>query len=145
MTDEAGDPPHPATSTPRRVLHLSLATVYIVLAGAGAVLPLLPTTPFVLLTSYHLSRASPRLDRALRESRLFGPVLRDWHDRGGVRPWVKWVATTVVVACVAGFLLLREGGGYAGIALVALAAIGLVVVWRLPVATGDGTKDPRRG
>jgi uncharacterized protein len=119
----------------RRVVHLSLAGLYGTLAVVGAVLPLVPTTPFVLLTSYHLSRSSPRLETALRSSRLFGPFLRDWNERGGVRRSVKWVASLVVIAVVG--LRIASGGDPTAIrvVLLVLAAVGLCVVWRLPNAS----------
>ena len=54
--------------------------LFVVLGAIGAVLPLLPTTPFVLVAAWCFARSSPRLHRWLLESRLFGPMLRDWEE-----------------------------------------------------------------
>jgi uncharacterized protein len=118
----------------RRVAYLSIAGVCFVFAVLGAVLPILPTTPFLLLTSYYLSRSSPRLNAALRRSRVFGPLLRDWNERGGVRRSVKWVASLVVLVVVGGTLAFALQSTALRVSLLALAMIGLCVVWRLPEA-----------
>lgn len=46
------------------------------LGAVGAVVPLLPTTVFLLCGSYLLVRSAPSLERQLRETRLFRPCLR---------------------------------------------------------------------
>jgi len=52
------------------------------LAIAGVVLPILPTTPFLLLAAACFVRSSPLLHRRLLHDRRFGPYLRQWeHDR----------------------------------------------------------------
>ena len=66
----------------RRMLYLLLAGGFFVLAMAGVILPGLPTTPFLLLTSYFLVRSYPRLNERLIKSKLFGPILVDWHVKG---------------------------------------------------------------
>lgn len=72
-----------------RVLHLTLAAVWFSLAVLGAILPGLPCTCFLLLTSYSLCRSSDRLHQRLLNSRLFGPMLRHWREHRAVRPGVK--------------------------------------------------------
>ena len=74
---------------PVRALYLSLAGLFFVLAVLGVFLPVLPTTPFLLLTSWCLVRSSPALHARLRRSPLFGPLLADWERHHGVRLYVK--------------------------------------------------------
>ncbi len=65
-----------------RALHFLLGLVCTALGFIGVVLPLLPTTPFLLLAAYGFARSSPSLHARLRNSRSFGPYLRQWeHDR----------------------------------------------------------------
>jgi len=56
----------------------------VVLAILGIFLPLLPTTPFLLLASACFVRGSERLHRWLRNNRLFGEYLRNIEDKKGI-------------------------------------------------------------
>ena len=51
----------------------------ILLAAIGVILPLLPTTPFVLLAAFAFARSSDRWNNWLHTHRLFGPIIDDWH------------------------------------------------------------------
>jgi uncharacterized protein len=114
-----------------RVLFLLLGGLFVVIAVAGIVLPVLPTTPFLLLASFFFLRSSPALDEKLRRSPLFGPFLEDWRKYGGVRLHVKITALSTMAIVVA-LGLLRDGlSPTLRIALVVLAAIGATVVLRL--------------
>jgi hypothetical protein len=99
---------------------------------AGIVLPLVPTTPFLLLASYCFLVSSPRWHRWLREHRWFGPLLADWEQRGGIRPRVKLLAVTTVLMVVA---LSAASGRLSTVGLVVLsvlAGVGLLVIARVP-------------
>ena len=99
----------------------------------GVVLPVLPATPFLLLTSWFLIRASPRLNEKLLRSRVFGPFLRDWATHHAVRPHVKLTAASVTVLGATGTLVFGKLPPAGVIALVVLAALALVVVLLLKV------------
>jgi uncharacterized protein len=75
-----------------RFLWLCAGGVAMALAVAGAVLPLLPTTPFLLLAAYCFARSSPRLHDWLLGHRAFGPLIRDWRDRGAISRRAKRAA-----------------------------------------------------
>ena len=64
----------------RKAAYLGLAAFFFGLGATGAILPGLPTTPFLLLTSYFLLRASPKLNERLLNSRMFGSILTDWQS-----------------------------------------------------------------
>jgi uncharacterized protein len=122
---------HPVTGL-QRVFYLVAAGFFFVLALLGAILPGLPTTPFLLLTSYFLVRTSPQLNSALLRSRFFGPILRDWQRHRGVRPHVKVQSIVLVVITLAitlyfsGLTLALKG------VVVALGLVGILVILRLP-------------
>jgi uncharacterized protein len=61
-----------------------LGSFALVLAVLGIFLPLLPTTPFLLLASACYARGSPRLHQWLRNHRSFGKYLRDFEDGRGI-------------------------------------------------------------
>jgi hypothetical protein len=117
----------------RRIVYLVLAGVFFGLAVLGAVLPLLPTTPFLLLTSFLLLRSSPALNDRLLRSQTFGPLLQDWHRHRAVRPRVKAVSIAVSLAAV---ILSAVYGNLPPMGLAVLAALwvtGMIVLIRLPV------------
>ena len=105
-----------------------------VLGILGAILPVLPATPFLLLTSYLLIRISPRLNRALLRSRLLGPVLIDWQVHGGIRTHVRAQAIVIVLIAVGATLIFSGAAVIPKIVVGLLAAIGIGVVLRLPTA-----------
>ncbi len=116
-----------------RAVLVCLGLILVGLGALGALLPLLPTTPFLLLASFCFVRSSPRLNRWLVRSRLFGPFLRDWQKHRGVRLHVKVIAITLLAGAVTASLTLGDLPAYLQALLVALALIGLVVVLRLPL------------
>ena len=83
---ESATPPAPRAPRSPWVRHLLTAAgvVCIALALIGIVLPLLPTTPFLLLAAACFARSSPRLDDWLHHNRLFGPYLRAYRAGHGI-------------------------------------------------------------
>ena len=138
-SDERG-PPAPEPSGPRppvavglkRLLYLAAGVVCVGLAYLGAVLPGLPTTPWVLLAGYCFSRSSPRLERWLKRSPVFGRLLRDWEEHRGIRRPVKVLAvclvvTVVTLSVVFGGLPVWVKWVIGGLAVVGLSVIVFVV------------------
>ena len=67
-----------------RLVYLLLGWASLLLGAAGAVLPLLPTVPFVILAAFFFARGNPALERWLVEHRHFGPHIGAWRRRGAV-------------------------------------------------------------
>jgi len=114
-----------------RGVYFGMGMVFFVLAVLGAMLPVLPTTPFVLLTSWCLIRSSPTLHERLQRSRLFGRLLLDWERHRGVRLPVKVTALSLLVIMVGASLWLGNLSPGLTAALLVLAAAGAVVLCRL--------------
>ena len=125
-------PSPPPTHGLRRGLYLVLGVIFLALAVLGAVLPVLPCTPFVLLASASFVRSSPRLHHWLLSSRWFGPMLRDWHRYRGVRRRVKGVAVALIFVTISATLYFGNLTWPLLILLIILALTGIVVVLRLP-------------
>lgn len=117
-------------------LYLPLAALCFALAVVGVFVPLLPTTPFVLLTSWCLVRSSPTLDSRLRSSRLFGQLINDWERERGVRAGTKRVALLGIACGVTTSLVFGDLSWPWQVALVLVAGYGAWFVWRLPVVRG---------
>mgnify|MGYP001555371691 FL=1 len=106
-----------------------------VFLGAGVVgifLPLLPTTPFVLLSAACFARSSEKWHQWLLANQTFGPMVRNWEEKRCITCVVKAVATASMLL-VGGISLyfalestvLRIAGGI-------LLLVGLTVIVSLP-------------
>lgn len=73
----------------RRTLYLVAGTISLGLGVLGIPLPLLPTTPFLLLSAWLYARSSERFYLWLINHRYFGPTIRNYREKGGVRAGVK--------------------------------------------------------
>ena len=77
-----------------RYLWAGLGLLFVGLGTLGMVLPLLPTTPFLVLALWCFSRSSPRLEHWLYTHRRFGPPLQRWRQHRVVPLPVKLTAYT---------------------------------------------------
>lgn len=137
--DEAATPRPNRRARPVRALFLVLGTVFLGLAALGIVVPVLPTTPFVLLAAACYLRASTRLHDRLLRSRTFGPTIVAWQEHGAIPPRAKAIAITMVILTFSLSIafaveppLLRAGLAILGVVLVAWLA-------RRPSWTPPGT------
>lgn len=115
---------------PFRHLWFVVGLMAVALGIAGVFLPLLPTTPFLLLAAFAFARSSPRLHGWLVNHRRFGPMIENWRVHGAIArrakiaaiafmagavllSWLTGFSATVIViqlvvmACVAAFILTR--------------------------------------
>lgn len=90
------------------------------IGALGLVLPLLPTTPFVILAAFAFSKGSPRFARALHGHRVFGPIIADWRARGAIALRYKALALAMMGAALAASVALAFGT-----ALIALQAVAM--------------------
>ncbi|MGQ3004317.1 MAG: YbaN family protein, partial [Hydrogenophaga sp.] len=98
----------------------------------GVVPPGLPTTPFVLLAAACYAKASPRLPGWLLNHRFLGPMVRDWEQHRSLTRRTKTVAIGSMVVMVSLSAWGFRHQPWVLAALLAAAAIGLVVVARIP-------------
>ena len=115
-----------------RQLFLCGGLCSLALGIVGAFLPVLPTTPFILLAGYCFSRSSPRWHQWISASPWFGPILSDWETRHGVRRSVKALAALLVLTAVFGSVYLRGFTSPVTLLIGFVALIGLGVIWKLP-------------
>lgn len=104
------------------------------LAIAGAILPGLPTVPFVLVALWAFSRSSERLTAILHSVPILKSALVEAHrfeQRRTIRPGVKFVAVGTAWASLIGTIL--AGGRPMLVAIVAAAALSAsFVMWWYP-------------
>ena len=114
-----------------RYLWLAVGALSLLLGAVGAFLPMLPTTPFVLLAAACFARGSPRIHRWLREHPRLGRAVREWEDHGAIARRSKaWATAAIVATGVASAAIVPIAFARIGLATVLGAA--LVFIWSRP-------------
>lgn len=116
--------------SPKRLVWLSLGLLCVGLGTIGVILPLMPTTVFLLIAAYAFARSSPKLYNWLLGHRFFGPIIKNWRDHKAISLRAKrasaismiviitlsWLAgapiwviitQTIILAIVSSFILTR--------------------------------------
>ena len=90
-------------AAPLRWVYLAGGCLMLGLAVVGVLLPVMPTTIFLILALACFIRSSPRMEHYLLSHPRFGPLLADWHHHGVVSRRGKMMAG---IGMLAGFILL---------------------------------------
>lgn len=114
-------------------LWLPLGYLFLGIGAVGVVLPLLPTTPFVLLAAGCFARSSPRLHQKLMNSELFGPILRDWEEKRCVCLKVRIYALSMTLGFGGGSVLMFAPSGWPQVAALSLIMVGCATILSLPL------------
>jgi len=80
-----------------RLLWATAGAVFVAIGTIGVILPLLPTTPFLLLAAYSFARSSPKLHDWLLNHRSFGPLISNWDRYGSINRRSKCIAMIVIL------------------------------------------------
>jgi uncharacterized protein len=119
-----------------RPLLLAAGWIALALGIVGIVVPLLPTTPFLLLAGACFARSSRRAHEWLLSNRWLGPPLTQWEARRTVAPRVKRRALAFSGAA---FLISIVSLRSLPLAAAAVGLLGCFVLWRIArLPTGSG-------
>lgn len=102
----------------------------------GMALPLLPTTPFVILAAFLFSRSSPRFEAWLVGHPAFGPAIRDWRVNRSISPRGKRAATAAIAAAFALSLAMALPGWVLAVQAVTLTGV-LAFIWTRNTPAAD--------
>ncbi len=109
----------------KKLIFLTLGFISIVLGFIGLFLPILPTTPFLILAAYLFSKSSKKMHNWLLEHRLFGPIINDWEKYGAISVKTKWIACSAIIIFFSYTLIFVEVNLYIK---VIVAASGIAVM-----------------
>ena len=114
-----------------RYLLLVFAALCVALGIIGIFVPGLPTTVFILIAGWAAARSSPRFAAWLENHATFGPMIRDWRERGAVSRRAK-ISATVVMAISSALLFLTASRAWVAEATTVVMAVVLMWLWRRP-------------
>jgi uncharacterized membrane protein YbaN (DUF454 family) len=134
LTPHSGAPERHALADkrlmPSRYLWLALGFAATGCGIIGAVLPLVPTTPFLLVAAYAFAKSSPRFHGWLLNHPRFGPLIRNWQRHGSIDPSSKRLALLVMGAALVSSWMLGFSMRTLGVQAVVLAASATFILTR---------------
>lgn len=120
----------------RKWLYISVGIIGLGLGAVGAVMPMLPAFPFLMLAAYCFGKSSERLDQWFRNTKLYKDNLEDYvSGRGMTRKAKIRVVITVTVLMSIGFLIMFGKGVFIGCAVLSAVWIFHVLYFFFGVKT----------
>ncbi|MDZ8119521.1 YbaN family protein [Pontiella agarivorans] len=119
-----------------RILYLAAGFILVALATLGIFLPLLPTTPLLLLAAWCFANSSEKYHRWLLEHRIFGSIIRNWQENRCMPRKAKIISVSMILL-FGGFSVYRIENLYIKTVGALLCLTGLFFVLRIPVCKTD--------
>ena len=133
--DPVAAPPRPALPAtaplPLRAILVMVGTLSLVIGVLGIVVPVLPTTPFLLLAAACYARASDRLYAWLIGQPSLGPIITEWRRSRSLPPGVRVRALLLVALSFGASIILADGLLLRGALLVTALIVG-AFLYRIP-------------
>ena len=121
-----------------RWILIGLGTIMVILGVIGIFLPILPTTPFLLLAAFMYARGSKRFYRWLLTNRLFGSYLKNYREKRGIPLKVKifiilllWTTISISALVFVSDLFIR------GILFLIAVIVTIHLIWIKTLKTED--------
>lgn len=113
-----------------RPLWFTVGVTSLAAGAAGAVLPLLPATPFLLLAAYAFARSSPQFHAWLLDHPRFGPVIDDWRRHRCIARRTKVISLAMIAATLAASVALGVPAWLLAVQAVVLSGSALFIATR---------------
>ena len=104
-----------------KIFYLAIGWIFTGLGFIGAFLPVMPTTPFLLVAVWAFGKSSRSLKKWLYEHPKFGPYISDWFDHGVVSQKAKFLSVSMMGVGL-GFTVFSSGNIYV------ILGVGLTMV-----------------
>ncbi|MHC1705618.1 MAG: YbaN family protein [Tenuifilaceae bacterium] len=106
----------------KRAILLFFGILALVLGFIGVFVPLLPTTPFLLIASYCFVRSSNRFNSWLLNNRVLGPFIKDYVNKRAIKKKIKWITIIVLWTTILISIVLIKSFLWVKILLIVIAA-----------------------
>jgi|TARA_B100000959_G_scaffold284713_1_gene357124 hypothetical protein len=123
-----------------RILLLVVGTMSVIAGLIGILLPLVPTTPFLLLAAWCFARSSPRFYRLLLGNRWLGPYIRNYREGRGLTMAAKVSTLVVLWLAIASTVWFIAPMPWARVVLLTIATGVTIYLLRLPTTTAEASQ-----
>ncbi len=110
-----------------------LGFIFVGLAALGVFLPLLPTTPFLLIAAGCFAKSSEKWHQWLISNRTFGPLIKNWYEKKCLSYSTKIVAISSIIAFGGTSILFAVNNVYLRLFGSLIIVTGLYFVARIKV------------
>ena len=122
-----------------RIVYFSIGWFFFALGALGVALPVLPTTPFMLLALWAFSKSSERFHYWLYHHKFFGPPLQQWEENRVIPLSAKILSVSMMSLSFLYLLLYRHMDAYVLIAVGLLMLYGMWFILTKPSTVIDGS------
>ncbi|HEC73902.1 MAG TPA: DUF454 domain-containing protein [Methylophaga aminisulfidivorans] len=115
----------------KHILLLIMGWLCISLAIIGAILPLMPTTIFLIIALACFAESSPRFHQMLLENKWFGPPLQQWQKTHSIKHSIKLKVYFIITVSFALSIGILWGRPYLQLLLVVIAISLILCITRI--------------
>ena len=127
-------PVSPSVQSKAKILLLKVTGLFCVgLAILGAILPVLPTTVFLIMAAACFAKSSPRMQKKLLANKTFGPLIIDWQQHRSIPKKAKRMALLTIGLSVCWSAFLLQNALLTGL-VIALVVGPFIFLLRLPIS-----------
>lgn len=116
----------------KKIGFLILATLSLALAFIGAILPLMPTFPFVILAAWAFSKSDERYYQWLKSSKWFGKAIHEWEENRAISRKSKiFVTVTMSVSLILTTWMMGLKYWYLSLIIAIIFVIIWIILWKI--------------
>ena len=112
-------------------LFVILGWFFIALGAIGVILPILPTTPFLIVALALFAKSSPRFHQMLLNNASFGPALKQWEEKKTLSRKTKYKAYFLIIVTFSISVAIFDNKIQLQALLVGIAIVLLFFIWRI--------------
>lgn len=125
-------------------IYIILGFISLFLGILGAFLPLLPTTPFLLLTAALFAKSSPKYYQKLLQNKWCGAYIRNYRNGNGIPLYAKIMALTLLWATISSSIILTDVSIFIDLFLLIIATGVSIHIFRLKTSRREKAKSSEK-
>ena len=116
-------------------IYIILGIIFLGVGIIGIVLPVLPTTPFILLASFCLAKGSDRINNRFKKTKIYREYILNFKENGLTKKQkIRIVFTADLMLLASGYFV---NNFHVRIFLFCLALIKTAVIFRIKTNAGE--------